>query len=362
VLGGYIENRLGFWSTVEAMWEHENRVPLEQFNSVGDPGLLRRVSIQRPQLERPDLTNVHAFKLWQSSLRDLLDRDLFRWSEVPGPRAVSYRKISAKVVEGGIKRTFLAYKSYDGTEIPAYLLEPPHSQPLPAIIVLHGHVKANEQGISQTAGLVQSYHNRVGLELAQAGYITLTIEFRGFGYLGAQIGAEHNFVAYNALLSGSFYKAVLSKDIKFAVDLLRSIKGVDTDRIGITGVSFGGEMAVTYAALDTRIKTVIFQEFGGFVGQPSGKSGNNSDELHLCHLIPNEGRYLRQEDLFLLIAPRPLLGIKSVQEGGWSAEFKQTINQAYSGLGAASHFQLDVLSGGHEYFVAPAINFVRKHL
>jgi dienelactone hydrolase len=271
--------------------------------------------------------------------------------------------MSEKIIESGIKRTFLSYESFDGTQIPAYLLVPSQRGPLPAVVVLHGHIHGKmEEGISQTAGLVDSYHHRVGLELAKAGYVTFLIEFRGFGYLGARIGAEHNLVAYNAILSGSFYKAVLSKDVKYAVDILQSLNVVNPERIGITGLSFGGEMAVTYAALDERIKMVIFQGFGGSLGPPMGKFGNDSEALHLCHLIPNEGAYLRQEDLFLLIAPRPLLGIRGDQEEGWSAEFKDTIGRAYSGLGVSSSFRLEVLTGGHEYFVAPAIHFVNQHL
>jgi dienelactone hydrolase len=270
---------------------------------------------------------------------------------------------SEKIIEADIKRTFLTYESFDGTRIPAYLLIPPLPGPLPTIIVLHGHLwRGDDEGISQTAGIVDSYHNRVGLELAKAGYITFMLEFRGFGYLGPRIGTEHELIAYNALLSGTFYKAILARDIRYAVDLLQTMEMVNPQRIGITGVSFGGEMAVTYAALDERMKVIVFQGFGGSIGPQPAAFGTAIEQRHYCHLIPHHNAYLFQEDLFLLLAPRPLLGVKGNQDDVWDARYRDTVNRVYARLGAASSFRLEMVDGGHEYFVSPAVLFFNQHL
>src|SRR5690606_3026953 len=136
------------------------------------------------------------------------------------------------------------------------------------------------------------------------GFITLTTGLRGFGLLGPPASSEHN-VIYNALLAGSFYKAVIVKDLKRAVDVLQSRPEVDAGRIGITGVSFGGELSVVYAALDTRIKVAVFQGYSGSVGPDLGLSGPAGHKHHYCHVIPGINTGLSSEDLFLLIAPRP---------------------------------------------------------
>lgn len=73
--------------------------------------------------------------------------------------------------------------------------------------------------------------------------------FAGFGYLGAPANTDPLIVAYNAILAGSSYKEILARNIKYAVSFLQSLKEVDPKRIGITGLSFGGDMAITYAAL-----------------------------------------------------------------------------------------------------------------
>jgi hypothetical protein len=54
--------------------------------------------------------------------------------------------------------------------------------PLPALLVYPGHGT-----IRQTAGVDDSPHRANALALAQAGYVTLTIEARGMGELG-QVG------------------------------------------------------------------------------------------------------------------------------------------------------------------------------
>lgn len=227
---------------------------------------------------------------------------------------------------------------------------------------MHGHVEEYEEGITQTAGLVDSYQNKAALKLAEAGYVTLTIEFRGFGYLGPRIDTEHRLVAYNAILGGSFYKAIISKDIKYALDLLRSLDEVDPVRIGITGVSFGGEMAVTYAALDPRIKVTVFQGFDEAQREEKGVSGTSLDQPHYCHIIPGYNNYLLQGDMFLLIAPRPLMGVKGELDYLADSLLSDEVFNAYKSLNALSSIKVETVMGGHSYFVEPAISFFNQFL
>ena len=44
---------------------------------------------------------------------------------------------------------------------------------------------------------------------------------------------EHRLVAYNAILAGTFYKAVIAQDVRRAVDLLLSRDDVLPDAIGV---------------------------------------------------------------------------------------------------------------------------------
>jgi dienelactone hydrolase len=366
LVGAYAEDRWAFFdilrgSADKLLWEGSFSPP-EDYAVQGDPGLMQWVQEQRTVLPHPDFANAEALRTWQMQLRRTL-LALFDLSDIALPVKVRSQKLSSTVVTHDITRIFLSFESFDGTTIPAYLFIPPRSGPQPAILVLHGHVKYGKEGITQTAGMVESYQHGAALALARAGYITLTLEFRGFGYLGRRVNTEHRLVAHNAILGGSFYKAILSKDIKYALDFLQSLAEVDPERIGITGVSFGGEMAVTYAALDERVKVVVVQGFGGGPGKERGVAGRGQKELpHYCHLIPGFNKYLHQEDLFFLIAPRPLLGVRGEQNAPGNPRDLELLGQAHASLHASSLFRFDIVPGGHEYFVQPASQFFQQHL
>jgi dienelactone hydrolase len=342
--------------------------PPESFHVEGDPGLTRQVEQQQPILPRPDVSAPEPFIAWQGALRtQLLNRFELNLDH---PRSVDYEAYSRAVVADGVRRTFLAFSSVDGTKIPAYLFSPPRPGRLPAVLVLHGHVRVGEQGISHTGGLVPSYAHGAALALARAGFVTLTLEFRGFGYLGDPPACEHRNVAYNAIVGGSFYKAILAQDIRCALDLLQSLESVDPERLGITGVSLGGEVAVNYAALDQRVRVVVFQQALGAVGPtPARRGGAHEESPHYCHVIPGENRVLHREDWFLLIAPRPMLGVRSLPpDAPYDADCNAlvpmlpVVGAVYRMLNADLAFQFRWEHGGHEYFPDPAVEFFRKHL
>lgn len=360
----------GYWESEGSMklygrlrtWVDESRYASPEHPEIqGDPGLVNLVKKQQPVLPRPDFKDAAAFQTWQQALRRSL-HSLFNFSENPPSATIQVQTLSSRTIAPDITRTFLTYQSYDGTTIPAYLFVPSSEGPLPAILVLHGHVSIYEEGITQTAGLSESYQHQAALQLAQGGFVTMTIEFRGFGYLGPYMNTEHKLVAYNAILGGSFYKAVLCQDINYALHYLQNRKEVDSQRIGITGVSYGGEMAVTYAALDERIQAVVAQGFGGKSGKQTGVFGTTTAQPHYCHIIPGHNTILLQEDLYLLLAPRPTLGIRGSREQAVEPVFTEHIQQAYNVLGASSQWEFRIEEGGHEYFVPPAIQFFQRYL
>lgn len=265
-------------------------------------------------------------------------------------------------LEGSIRRTLITLRAYDGARIPAMMIRPVTDEPLPLIAVIPGHVRDSESGLAQTAGLVQSYQHSAALELARAGFATITLELRGFGLLGQPFGTEHRLVAYNAISAGSSYKSVLISDIEQLISWSATLPGIDARRIGITGVSFGGELAVTYAALDPRITVVVFQGYGGPMGPFEGTGGNAHDQPHYCHVIPGQRARMRQEDVILLLAPRPTLGIRGTREGNWSGELERLLINRWMSFPQRGPVRLERHDGGHEYFVEPAVEFFEQYL
>lgn len=363
LVGGYWESEgsIKLYGRLRTWIDEIQYAPPEHPEITGDPGLVYLVKHQQPDLPRPDFKDAIAFRAWQKALRKSL-HSLFKFSENTPLDTIQAHTLSSQTIDSDITRMFLTYQSYDGTSIPAYLFLPPSEEPQPGILVLHGHVGFYEEGISQTAGLSESYQHKAALQLAQAGFVTMTIEFRGFGYLGPYVNTEHKLVAYNAILGGSFYKAILCQDINYALHYLQNREEVDSQRIGITGVSYGGEMAVTYAALDERIQAVVAQGFGGRSGKQTGVFGTTTAQPHYCHIIPGHNTVLLQEDLYLLLAPRPTLGIRGSREHAIDPDFTEYIQQAYNVLGASSQWEFRIEHGGHEYFVRPAIQFFQRYL
>jgi dienelactone hydrolase len=364
LIGAYGEARWNLLSILVTRLRNGRQPPLELSVSEGDPGLIHWLERQRPSLARPDLECREAFQAWQTSLRSRL-LELFDMRDIAAPVEVRTQSIRSTLLAGGITRLFMTFASFDGTKIPAYLFLPPAGVPRPGIIVLHGHVEAHEQGITQTGGLVDSYHHGCALELAKAGYVTLAMEFRGFGYLGAQVGAaDHHLTAYNALLGGSFLKSMLTKDIRYALAFMQSLKEVVPSRIGVTGVSYGAEVAVTYGALDERIKVVVSQGFGGELGGQRGLIGSRrwAQDPFLSHLIPGHNNYMFEEDVFLLTAPRAMLGVWGSADFYGNRSFFPLIKKAYERVGALERIAVEIVPGDHEYFIGPALEFFGKHL
>lgn len=379
--GAVAELRFEAGSRAIAAWFELTRPSArEPFEPGGDPGLLRLVGSPRVPPERPDLEDPQAFLTWRDALRARL---LSHFDLDPGAAGeVVLRPGRNERLASGPTRSFFTFESFDGTSIPAYLVTPEGSDRGPAVLVVPGHPSPpHESGIRQTAGPAESYQRQVALRLAEAGYVALTFELRGFGYLGAERGLEHRYVAFNALLGGSFYKAEIARDIQRALEVLRSLDRVDPERIGMTGISLGGEIALTYAALDESVHAVAYQSaFGGVGPLPGARGRTKKLQPHYCHIVPGHNELLHQEDWLLLVAPRPQLGIRGTDESvrrDWSwppgepPPAAAIAERAYRLLGAADDFDYRLLErsafgidrpGEHFFYVAPVIEFFDAEL
>ncbi len=136
------------------------------------------------------------------------------------------------------------FKSFDGTPVEAFLTTPanlgthPANGSVPLIVILHGGPHS-EQG-SELNSTAQIY--------AGHGFATLMVNYRGStGYgqifedkiIGDQDGAE-------------------SKDILAAVDtVLAKYKWLDPNRLGIEGISYGGQLTNWLITQTTRFKAAI---------------------------------------------------------------------------------------------------------
>jgi dienelactone hydrolase len=328
------------------------------FVPVGDTFRIDALNSQQPQ--RPFAVGQPAeVTAWRQGVLDAL-------RDQSGITADATTDVPATVVQtqmvGGIKRSLVTFRSWDGALIPAYVHEPQGGGPKAAVLVVAGH----GLGIAGTAGLAPDYQHSAALALAQRGYVTLTPELRGFGLLGSEGMPSHRWVAAAALEAGSSYKAVVSRDLSRALTVLEHWPNVDPARLAAAGTSLGGEMAVLLGAVDPRVRVVLSHSYGGSVG-PATVDGNRTDDAeqtpHGCHTIPGSNRILHQEDWGRLLAPRPLLVVRGDRNKPAEANrFAEAVRQAYEAHGSSDRFDFAIEAGGHEFYLEPSVRFLSRWL
>ncbi len=333
-----------------------------------DPSGAALVGIQPPLFPKHSEWSELAWRSWQNRLRDYLIDNVYELNFRPAEELTLRATVKREITETKLVRREYAIPAADGDTIPAVVLVPKDSTlPLPGILFIHGHVADGDSGLAQMVLPVDSYHRSAARELALAGFATVAIELRGFGMRGPPEFPDHHVVAYNATLTGGFYKKLLFSDIKRTIDFFGALGEIDPQRLGVTGVSLGAELAVEYAALDERIKAISFHAHGGRTGPHPGMKRPRSKQPHHCHLVPGFNRIMRQEDPFLLLAPRPTQGVRGGDELFAESAFEPTLQRLWSLLGHAEALELEVVpgavkNGGHTYYVDQSVRFFKEHL
>lgn len=104
----------------------------------------------------------------------------------------------------------------------------------PALVIGHGFTVSRSSLVEE------------GRLFAEAGYLTLAIDYRHFGTSGAEP-------------RGRLWPMQETEDFKAAIDWLEVQPGIDAGRIGIWGTSFGGGVVTHVAAHDIRVKACVAQ-------------------------------------------------------------------------------------------------------
>lgn len=230
------------------------------------------------------------WRRWRAALRskviELLALDYTPAEHVPV-------QILETSVVSGVERTKIQIEAADGLLLPAYLMAPTgRSASLPALLIYPGHGT-----IRQTAGLENSRHRANALALAQAGYVTLTVEERGFGELGQ---VDHLDLDSVARLIGQTWLGMTIADGLRALDYLQSRPDVRPTHLGATGFGLGSGLALFTAALDERVRAVVVENYLG------GGIDLLAVQGHGCDFVPGLRRYADLSDVARLVVPRPV--------------------------------------------------------
>ena len=316
---------------------------------------IRRVATATPPYRFRGTTRAE-WEVWRTELCERL-WDLLGVGDRPWP-PYGPAELRAEVEErtrvGGLWRELVWLNTEETLRVPAYLFLPVEADGRrPAIVVFPGHGT-----IAQTAGLQRSYQRANALELARAGFVTLTMELRGFGRLGA---LGHLQIDAAARLVGRTWYGLLVQDGMRALDYLLTRPEVDPARVGATGIGAGGALTMYMAALDDRVQVALVNSYLGKYVVTS------LDEEHCpCNDIPGILRHVEMGDVAALIAPRPLIFVNGRRDPATSHAARESfavVRQVYRLLGVPRRTKLvEPEEMGHYFDNQLAISWFRRWL
>jgi dienelactone hydrolase len=310
---------------------------------------------------------------WKSACREQLSSSLgLEFPALPGNvrevRQLEEKRITIKA---------LIMQIDDRLSIPAYLLipaEPKDSSK--AVMAIHGH-----GDVEACLGVWDDYHHAFALALAQAGYLVLCPELRGFGAL-ADLALHKNgsrleywrwgtHMAYSLVTDGFLYGKTLIGET--TADLLRWEAWLAEDQ-GITsidavGISYGGDLAFIYPVFSQRVERIF----------ASGTLGSFRVVFEQCynapaHCIPGILEWMDRSDIAGLNVPKPILlhfGELDVPgpenfSAAYNASVPTALNEMraiYRNFGVENRVQMQVSSGkGHEMDILLILKYLAEPL
>jgi dienelactone hydrolase len=251
----------------------------------------------------------------------------------------------------------------DGLMLPATLYRPRGcgTEHEPAIVLLHGWLPtlrgalhdpllAVSFAIDEPLLAVSLLFHDLILGWGDKGDTDVGLEFL------AQLLAEHGYVVLLPLMRGwgggqNDCGLSQSADTKRMIEWLASQPGVDPDRIGVMGSSFGGQVALLTGAITPRVKAIV-----SYAGPTDYVSLNAQSSWY--DWLPKECRSDLESRSPVTVASRiktPVLLIQGDADTTVPAEQAEEMEQALWKSGGS--VQLDLLSGvdhqdGNEYFLS----------
>lgn len=269
--------------------------------------------------------------------------------------------VHSTIKEEGLTIEDVSWQSQDGQTVPAFIIRKDNANgQLPAIVCLHGSSGSRDAMVTkefgpgewQRPGRDQPHTRMLGWarELARRGYVILALTQRGLDTRQPPINTEANVnLAYGQTSMG-----VILDEIRQGVTYLQSRSDVDQDRIGTTGMSFGGITAFYMFLLDDRIS--VSAPICGGIGSIEIFARTGSIGYHGTYWwIPDIVAKGDQAGFSAAMAPKPLMLWAPTQDVGMTKvavdKFISIVKPAYKYAGKPSNFVVHQPPGGHSFTI-----------
>lgn len=304
-----------------------------------------------------DVSSMAAFQKWQRKARRQVGQILG-----PMPQEKVDFQLQREVVleTDSYTQERLVYFTRPGLQATAYLLTPRKiSSSAPGVLALHGHGSEGKDGVIDPGSIYSGFARR----LAEAGCVVLAPDQIGSGERRLKADkVDYSVLIHGLNMLGHTLIGVRYWDLVRALDLLEGLEGVDRKRIGVMGLSLGGEMTLFLSALQSRVKASVV------CGYLTSHRNTFLGEHHCtCGYLPGLARYFEHVDLAALLAPRPLF----LDSGKKDSSFPWTdANALVKELRAAyrlhgkpsSHLGIEIHDGGHSIAGKKSIPWLVRRL
>jgi glycerophosphoryl diester phosphodiesterase len=236
-----------------------------------------------------------------------------------------------------------------------FRLEPLGAKPghaLSTVVCFMGHGK-----VAQILDDQKSYQHACAAEFAKAGHLVFAME-----NIGMEPGTDRHHDLDQALrLEGRGWYSLLFAHQRILLDHVFADQGVDAGRVGVTGVSTGGLLALSAAAMEPRVAAASVQ---GIFGSMRVSFIRDRNRHCKCGAIPGLLPNFDLPELALLVAPRPLHVSNGKTDGFGPQEAGRCVDlitPVYRQAGGTKP-KFTISPGGHEFALDTASRFFADHL
>ncbi len=308
--------------------------------------LTATVAIAEPDSKRTmkyTSRSAEAAEAWRETLREELFQAMKMSDLVEREAEIELkRQVISTTDRIAYSEQEIEFQSTPGRSIRVVVTLPKNAAlPCPAVVCIHGHGGNRRTTHDDPRGI----YKRFAAELAARGYATIA----------ADVG-QHVVYEKNRTLMGERLW-----DLMRCVDYVQSLPEVDPDRIGCGGLSLGGEMAMWFGAMDTRIAATVS---AGFLTRMDQMEHNHC----MCWKFDGLRDLVDFADIYAMTAPRALLCQNGEKEPpsqfppSIAREAMKEIRVAYSDMRKPENVDLHVHQGAHEIALPNLLEFFDRHL
>jgi dienelactone hydrolase len=302
------------------------------------------------------------FAFWEERARERLEVALG-----PSPLPVALNVDIGELVDcGTYTRERIVFDTESTMAVPAYLLVPHARREQdagPAVLAIHGHGAGKSLVCGVDAGSEGDDYAHV---LANAGYVVLAPDLRGFGERADWMPPDKYHCDWDLVCATMAGVVPLGRnlwDLQRALDALSARPEVDGDRIGVAGFSYGATCALFLAAVDERVRLAVVS------GYLSSWRAAHTVPWNMCgsQVMPGQLGLFEHLDIAALAAPRPLLVESGTRDLIFPVDGARTTVAALEGvyefLGAPSAALVhDAFDGEHQWHGAQVLDFLMRWL